>query len=255
MSATTDSGRFNEKVLSVMDRIEYRRIDLLEEMQEIGRIRSEAYTVANLLTLDGQPLIDEVDFDDNAYVFGIYYEGILASTVRLHHVTPDHRVTTTFSIFPDELNAWLDDGKSLIDPVRLAANPKIMKEVPSLPYVTLRLAIMAARHLGADYVIQLSTPQHAAFYRRVFLAKQIAAPIIGGSFNIPLGLQATSSSDTDVAIHTRFPFFHSTSEERSALFDRPAGRCRSHPVRPTARQKPDTLQKRHAAVGQAEAVL
>lgn len=246
MSTTAASGGFNEKVLSVMDGIEYRRIDLIEEMQDIGRIRSEAYTIANLLTLDGQPLIDEVDFDSHAYVFGVYHEGILASTVRLHHVTPDHRVTTTFSIFPDELNAWLDDGKSLIDPVRLAANPEIMKEVPSLPYITLRLAIMAARHLGADYVIQLSTPQHAAFYKRVFLAREVAAPIIGGSFNIPLGLHATSSTDTDIAIHTRFPFFHSTLEERSALFDRPRGRCLSRAVKPTARQKPDTIQG-HAA--------
>lgn len=249
------AGQFNERVLSVMDSIEYRRVDLIDEMQDIGRVRSEAYTIANLLTLDGQPLIDEVDFDSNAYVFGIYYGGILASTVRLHHITPDHRVSTTFTIFPDELNAWLDDGKSLIDPVRLAANPQIMKEVPLLPYITLRLAVMAARHLGADFVIQLSTAQHAAFYKRVFFAKEIAAPIIGGSFNIPLGLQATSSTDTDIPLHTRFPFFQSTYEERSALFDRPAGRCLSRPVKPSARQHPDTITRNQAALGLCDADL
>lgn len=235
MSGTEASGRFNEKVMSVLDDIDYRRIDFPEEIHDVGRIRSDAYTIANLLTLDGKPLIDDVDFDSHAYVFGVYHAGVLASTVRLHHVTPDHRVTTTFSIFPDELNAWLDDGKSLIDPVRLAADPAIVKEVPSLPYITLRLAVMAARHFEADYVIQLTTPQHAAFYRRVFLGREVAAPIIGGSFNIPLGLQATSRADSAAAINKRFPFFLSTAEERAALFDRTAGRTRSRAVRPTAR--------------------
>ncbi len=235
MTTTPNTTHFNSKILNILDEIEYRRIDLIDEMNEIGRIRSEAYTIANLLTLDGQPLIDEVDFDSHAYVFGVYYKGKLVSTVRLHHITPDHRVSTTFSIFPAPLNAWLDEGKSLIDPVRLAANPEAMKEVPALPYVTLRLATIAARHLKADYVIQLSTPQHAAFYRRVFLGREIAAPIIGGNFNIPLGLQATTVSETDAAIHRRFPFFRATADEAGALFDRSAGRVESKPVRPTAR--------------------
>lgn len=233
---TPQTETFNSKTLTVLDDVEYSRVDLVEEIQDIGRVRRDAYTVSNLLTLNGKPLVDEVDFDDNAYVFGVYYRGTLASTVRLHHVTPDHRVTTTFSIFPNELNAWLDNGKTLIDPVRFAADPEVMKDVPALPFVTLRLAVAASLFFKADYVIQLSTPQHAAFYRRVFLGKQVADPIIGGKFNIPLGLQATDAHESYRKIGARYPFFLSTEQERSALFDRSAGRRLSQPVKPSARQ-------------------
>lgn len=236
MTQGTTKGTFIEKTLSVLDNIEYRRIDLLEEFQDIGRVRCDAYTAANLLTLNGKPLIDDVDFDQNAYVFGVYYYGRLASTVRLHHITPENRVSTTFSIFPDELNAWLDAGKTLIDPVRFAADPEVMKEVPGLPFVTLRLAVLASHILKTDYVIQLSTPAHAAFYRRIFKGKQIAEPIIGGNFNIPLGLQATDVAEMYHKLYAQYPFFRSTAVERKALFDRSGGRQASHPVKPTARE-------------------
>nr|WP_250807369.1 acyl-homoserine-lactone synthase [Neorhizobium tomejilense] len=235
MSHIADTETFNAKVLSVLDDIEYRRIDLKDEIHEIGRIRSEAYKVANLLTLEG-PLVDEVDFDDQAYVFGVYHRGRLVSTVRLHHVTPDHRVTTTFKVFPNELNALLDGGKSFIDPVRLSSDPEFVTAVPANPYVTLRLAVMAAGYLGADHVIQLSTRQHAAFYRRVFNGKQVAQPIIAGGFNIPLGLQTTDVRETLVRLYERYPFFRSTKVEQAALFDRSRGRVPSTPIRPSARE-------------------
>lgn len=125
---------------------------------------------------------------------------------------------------------------SLIDPVRFAADPEVMKDVPALPFVTLRLAVAAGLFFRTDHVIQLSTPQHAAFYRRVFLGKQIADPIIGGNFNIPLGLQATDAHESYDRICTRYPFFQSTEDERTALFDRSGGRRPSQPVKPTARE-------------------
>lgn len=235
MSTEPDTDRFTPKVLAALDEVEYRRIDLVEEMDGIGRIRTEAYTVANLLSLNGHPLVDEVDFDENAYVFGVLHQGRLVSTVRLHHITPAHRVSTTFSIFPDALNAWLDDGRSIIDPVRFAADPSAVRSVPSLPYLTLRLAVMAASYLNADHVIQLSTPQHAAFYRRTFEGYQVADPIIGGNFNIPLGLQATDVARSLGSILKRYPFFDATAEEMKALFDRSGGRKASAPVKPSAR--------------------
>lgn len=228
----------NSKIMEVLDGIEYRRIDTLEDIAEAAVIRTSAYTVSNLLTLNGIPLVDEVDFDSHAYVFGVYLGGRLISTVRLHHVTPDHRVTTTFSVFPDHLNAWLDAGKSFIDPVRFAADPEVAKGIPSLPFVTLRLAVLAAVHLGTDYVVQLSTARHAAFYRRIFQGKQVAEPIVGGKFNIPLALQATDVAETIDGLLERFPFFRSTHAERAALFDRVPGST-TGAVRPTARECPD----------------
>ncbi len=235
------TGMFGDKVLSVLDDIEYRRIDLVEEMQDIGRIRSQAYALANLVDLRGKPLVDEVDMDSHAYVFAVFYKGNLVSTVRLHHVTPDHRVSTTFSLFPDKLNAWLDEGKSLIDPVRFAADPETVKSVPALPFVTLRPAVMASHALRTDLVIQLATPNHAPFYRRVFKAKLVAEPIVGAGYNIPIGLQATDVHETLGKLYDQYSFFRSTEAERKALFDRSAGRRASVAVKPTARLRLDSM--------------
>jgi len=235
MTKSPADGRFCAKIMEALDDVEYQRLDLEQEMAGIGRIRSEAYAAVNLLKLEGEPLIEDVDFDTHAYVFGVHYKGTLVSTLRIHHITPEHRVSTTFSMFPDHLNAWLDSGKSLIDPVRLAADPSAMRSVPALPYITLRLAAMASQRLSADYVIQLTTPQHAPFYKRTFFGFEVAAPIAGEKYGIPIGLHATDIAESMEAIRVRFPFFQSTPEERHALFDRSAGRTMSKFIKASAR--------------------
>ena len=79
-------------------------------------------------------------------------------------------------VFPDELNAFLDAGMTLIDPVRLAADPEIWSEMPAIPYLTLRLATMATDYFQADRCLQMVKPAHAAFYKRVFDADFVASP-------------------------------------------------------------------------------
>lgn len=61
------------------------------------------------------------------------------STVRVHHVTPDHRASTSGIIFGAEINAFLDAGTVLIDPGRLAVDPDLLgDDLRALPYLTLR---------------------------------------------------------------------------------------------------------------------
>lgn len=115
---------FSNKLLEVLDHIEYRRVETQEDMEEVARMRYRAYKLANILTLDGAKLIDAVDFDDHAYVFGVYFDERLISTVRIHHVTPDHRISITRDMYPKEIDAFLDSGMTLIDPVRFAAAPR-----------------------------------------------------------------------------------------------------------------------------------
>lgn len=164
---------FSNKLLEVLDHIEYRRVETQEDMEEVARMRYRAYKLANILTLEGAKLIDAVDFDNHAYVFGVYFDERLISTVRIHHVTPDHRISITRDMYPKEIDAFLDSGMTLIDPVRFAADPEIIGEMPALPYLTLRIASMAADYFDADRVLQLVSPQHAPFYKRVFSADTV----------------------------------------------------------------------------------
>lgn len=231
-------NRFSDKLLELLDRVEYRRVETGEDMEDVARIRFKAYKMADILPLKGNTLVDDIDFDSHAYVFGIYYDERLISTVRLHHVTPEHRVSSSGSIFPNEINAFLDAGMSLIDPVRLAADPEVLSEMPAIPYLTLRIATMATDYFEVDRCLQLVKPQHAAFYKRVFDADTIVSPQGNcGDYNIDLTLMATRTKETLPPLYRRFPFFKSEPYERRMLFARGADAPFSPlTVRPTARR-------------------
>ncbi len=237
--ATSQSAtnRFSDKLMELLDRVEYRRVETGEDMEDVARIRYKAYKAGAVMHLGEESplLIDEVDFDSHAYVFGIYYDERLISTVRLHHVTPDHRVNSSGKVFPDELNAFLDAGMTLIDPVRLAADPEIWSEMPAIPYLTLRLATMATDYFQADRCLQMVKPAHAAFYKRVFDADFVASPKSNqGKFIIDLMLMATRVKEVLPKLYVRFPFFKSEAFERRMMFDRSADMS-PLTVRPTAR--------------------
>src|SRR6218665_2928505 len=92
-------NRFAERLLEILDQVEYRRVETGEDMEDVARIRFKAYKMADILPLSGSTLIDDIDFDSHAHVFGIYFEERLISTVRVHHVTPQHRVSSSGSVF------------------------------------------------------------------------------------------------------------------------------------------------------------
>ncbi len=228
-------NNFSQKLMDLLDRVEYRRVESSEDMEEVARIRYKAYKMADILTLNGSTLIDDSDFDSQAYVFGVYFDERLISTVRIHHVTPDHRVSCTRDVYPEEIDAFLDAGLSLIDPVRFAADPAILGEMPAIPYLTLRIATMATDYFSADRVLQLVSPQHAPFYKRVFQANPIVAPRKDcGKYNIELTLMATDAKVLH-NIYRRYPFFQSEAYERRLMFARGARDVSPLTILPTAK--------------------
>ncbi|WEZ82510.1 hypothetical protein P6U16_15595 [Rhizobium sp. 32-5/1] len=235
--AASTQGRFSEKLLELLDHVEYRRVETGEDMEDVARIRFKAYQMADILPLSGSTLIDDIDFDSHAYVFGIYFEERLISTVRVHHVTPEHRVSSSGSVFGKEIDGFLDAGMSLIDPVRLAADPEILKEMPAIPYLTLRVATMASEHFDVDRCLSLVKPQHAAFYKRIFDADTIVSPQKNcGNYKIDLTLLAARVREIRPWLYTRFPFFDSEPFERRLMFQgNEQAAFRPLTIRPTAR--------------------
>ncbi len=238
MTQTQGMSEFTHKLISMLDRIEYRRIDNPEDMEDVARLRRKAYQASDILPVKGDLLIDDLDFDPQAYVFGVYYDEQLISTVRIHHVTPAHRVSSSGTIFPDAINPMLDAGMSLIDPVRLAADPQILNELPAIPYLTLRIATMASDYFDVDRCLSLIKPQHAAFYRRVFRSDQIVAPTPNcDAYKIDLTLLATHVRSVRDKIYKRFPFFQSQPFERRMMFAPPEElNLMPLTILPTARQ-------------------
>ncbi|MCM2398446.1 hypothetical protein NBH19_20430 [Rhizobium sp. S95] len=206
--------------MRILDDIEYRRIETGEDMEDIERLRYKAYKAAEVLPVSASSLIDEADFDDHAYVFGVYYFEQLVSTIRLHHVTPDHRVSQSAGVFPDAMENFLNAGLTLIDPARFAADPAVAAELPVIPYITLRPSIVAAAYFKADRVLQHVRPAHAAFYKRVFYADTVVERRMADIYGFELTLLATNTHTTGDRLLQRYPFFDSGVHERRLMFER-----------------------------------
>ena len=172
-SVPFSTSDFSKKVLEILDNVEYRRVESSEDMEDVERLRYKAYKAHDTLALAPKGLLDDTDFDSHAYVFGLYYYGELVSTIRIHYVTPEHRVSQSAGAFPEAIDALLDAGLSLIDPARFAADPELTADLTWIPYLTLRPSIVAAAHFRAHRVLQFVRPPHAAFYKRVFYADTV----------------------------------------------------------------------------------
>ena len=184
--------------------------------------------------------LDDTDFDSHAYVFGLYYYGELVSTIRIHHVTPEHRVSQSAGAFPEAIDALLDAGLSLIDPARFAADPELTADLTWIPYLTLRPSIVAAAHFRAHRVLQFVRPPHAAFYKRVFYADTVVPGQRAKNYGIDMTLMATNVIEVGRKLLTRYPFFISSASEQRMMFARgPENTLPSLTIVPTARFVPE----------------
>ncbi len=219
---------FSERLMRHLDYIEYRRVETQEDFEDIERLRYKTYKAADMIPRSSSSMIDDADFDPHAYVFGIYYFEELVSTIRLHHVTPEHTLSQSSQVFPDVMEAYLEAGLTLIDPARFATDPAFVSELSVLPYITLRPSIVAAAYFKADRVLQPVRPAHAAFYKRVFYAETVVERRMTEVYGRELTLMATDTHATGTKLLRRYPFFDSGVHERRMMFGEGRGIGQRH---------------------------
>jgi hypothetical protein len=241
MSAShSNVSDFSRKILEVLDNVEYRRVESNEDLAQVERLRYKAYKAHDVLALAPKGLLDDSDFDSHAYVFGLYYYGEMVSTVRIHYVTPDHRLSQSGGAFPWAMDAMLDAGLTLIDPARFAADPEMTADLSWIPYLTLRPSIVAAAYFRASRVLQFCRPPHAAFYKRVFYADTIVPGQLAKNYGIDMTLMATNVIEVGRKLLTRYPFFISSASEQRMMFSRnPNDTLPPLTIVPTARFVPE----------------
>jgi N-acyl amino acid synthase FeeM len=231
------ASRFNDTLLDILDRIEYRRVDPHDFDDPIFRLRYDAYRREAFVPFNLMGTsVDDYDGTPNVHCFGVHIDGQLVSSLRIHHVSPDCRTSPIHSVYPDVLDPLLDKGCTMIDPTRFTADRDATLAFPALPFLTLRLAAMATVYYETDYCLAAVRPEHAAFYRRVFLAERMAGERHYPGLDFPIHLYAAHIPVVDSEVYRRRPFLMSTPAEREALFS-PMGTGVS-PLRisPTARQ-------------------
>jgi hypothetical protein len=179
---------------------------------------------------------DSYDDLPNSYRFGIFFEGNLVSTIRLHHVDRERPFSPSVDVFSDVLRPRLAAGESYIDPSRFAAATDWSASLRILPYITLRLAVVACQYFRPTYCLTAIKEEHSAFYNRIFRSEPATAPRHYPGLTVPVNLMQSKCSENMDATIRRFPFFDSTPMEQRMLFGRRSeGRLAPLTVIPTAK--------------------
>lgn len=229
-------SRFAGGLIDILDRVEYSRVRMDVTDNPVYRLRYEAYRREEFVPFnDSGTVVDDLDAAPNAYCYGIHIDGELVSSIRIHHVTPQHRKGPSMKSCPDVLDPLLDQGQSFADPSRFTADYDASLAYPGLPFLTLRIAVMATEHFETTSCLALVRPQHAPFYKRVFGAVEMSDVREYPGLAFPVVLYGSNSAINLQQIYRRYPFFRSTAEERERLFSQTDLRGFQHPLPTTAR--------------------
>jgi len=206
---------------ALFDRVDYRSIETPEDKDQLYLMRYRAYLHGGLiLPSESLRVSDRYDDAPNALTFGIYVDGELCSSIRLHVLTQERRSSYSTELFGDVLHPRLDRGEVFIDPARFVADPEKAQRFPELPYLTVRLVFLAWEYFNADTGLALVRAEHQAFYRRVFLNETIAEPRAFPNVTKKVALMATDFRIVRERVLTRFPIMRSSAFERRMLFQR-----------------------------------
>ncbi|WP_315919046.1 N-acyl amino acid synthase FeeM domain-containing protein [Mesorhizobium sp. SP-1A] len=241
-AAVEGSGRggqsvFVRNVMDLLEHVEYRRCESGEDLEAVYRLRYEAFHTHGLLdTIVEQKLVDRLDEARNCYCFGVFMDGELVSTVRLHHLTLETPDAPIMTVFGDRLWPRLASGETFVDPSRLAIDPQLSSRFRALPYVTLRLAVIANTYFDVTSCISMIREEHTAFYHRVFGSEQNGDPRLYPPFTMPIYFYESVCAVNMAPTLERFPFFRSTAFERRMLFAKaPRGELAPLTILPTAK--------------------
>jgi hypothetical protein len=205
----------------LFDRVSCRLAETEADREEIYRLRYRAYVLEGAIAPhDEQRLTDKFDSLPNSWLFGLYVDGALASSIRISVASKEQPLTPAVETFGDLLEPEVAQGKVIVDPNRFVADPDSRSKIPELPYLTVRLGYVACAHFDADIGTATVRAEHRAFYRRVFLLEPRCLPRPYPTLLKPLCLMAADADAVREKIFQRYPYFRSTPAEREALFGR-----------------------------------
>lgn len=222
---TAPVSRFAGTLVDILDRVEYRVVDPRELDDPVYKLRYEAYRREEFYPFNSLGVLHD-EFDDfdkypNAKSFGVYIDGTLASSIRIHYLSAETPNSPANSLFNDVLQPRLDAGQSFIDPTRFAVDLEASLAYPALPFLTLRLTVMAARYYDTSHGVHCVRPEHGPFYKRVWGAKLLCEARKWHDVGFPMELWGTDIRENYDRTIRRYPFFHSTEDERNRLFTAP----------------------------------
>jgi hypothetical protein len=228
---------FARNISALLERTEYRRCDKGDDLEDIYRLRYKSYRLSGMVPENPRHVIhDGLDEATNCSKFSVYIDGMLVSTLRIHHVCSATPQSPSTTVYGDILHPRIGGGARFIDPSRFAADPEWSRIYPQIPYLTLRLAGMACFHFDAPYCLSTIRPDHAGFYKRIYSSEMIGDLRNYPGLNYQVVLYLANVHAIEERAFARFPFFKSTPMEQRLMFGKPlSGEPAPLTILPTAK--------------------
>lgn len=222
MYTSSGATSFASKLSAYLQKVDYRVAITKDDREKIFRQRYNAYLKEG--AIDNHPsgmFNDPYDDFDNCWLFGIYIDDKLIGSIRLHVISPQSRKGPAYDVFPDLVGPMLDQGMTLIDPTRFAAEVDSTQQYPEMPYLVLRAGYMAYEYFNADYALATVRKEHVAFYRRVFNAEYMCEPRPYPLLKSSICLLRGNVRSVKDKVIKRYPIFESSFTERRMIFEQP----------------------------------
>lgn len=213
-------SRFVDHVFTLLERVEYRRVETAAERDEVFKIRYDAYRRENFIEPSEDERLFDAAYDDpsKGNIFGVFIDGEMASTIRIHIARGEDGVLPSTAVFGDVITPRLRQGRTIVDSTRFATKLEFSRKYPELAYATVRLTWLAAEHFEVDFHLATTRVEHQAFYKRVFGHELWSEPRDYPQLNrkvVCLGLDFPAHK---ARVEERYPFFRSTAAERGGIF-------------------------------------
>jgi len=221
VSSGGSPSNLDDRIERLLQRVDYRRADTAEERAAIYRLRYSAYLREGAIAPNvSEQFSDPIDDRDNVWIFGVYIDDKLASSIRLSITIPGSIHIPALDVFSDVLLGGVISGKRTVDPTRFVADRESSRRYPELPYVTVRLPWVAMEYFEAHDLLATVRSEHQAFYRRLFGHQVICPPRPYPNLQKPISLMSLDYRAARERVHRQHPFFRSTYFERRMLFER-----------------------------------
>lgn len=233
MSRVTVPLSFNERAQQMLACIEYRRAVTEQERDAIFRQRHDGYMREN--GIDAIPsgrFTDPWDDAPNADIIGVYLDGRLAASVRIH-VSDSQGGLPACEPYSDVVQPYLERGLRLVDATRFVVDHRHAVFSSEMPFLTLRAVAMAAEHYRSFGLLAAVRREHTIVYTRVTGHRTLTGPRPYPLLRRPLICMFVETTSLDRSTYFKHPFLRSTQEERERIFGATPAAMRLHAFSPS----------------------
>ncbi len=221
-NGTREKLRFTDGLIDYLQEVDYRLATSREDKEKIYKFRYESYLRdKSIQSNNDERFTDDYDKMDNCWTFGINYQSVLASSIRIHLVDSQTPASPSFDVFPDVVGPLIESGHRVIDPTKMVSNSSATNYFPVLPFLAFRMACMASDYLDADYCLISIFEGHVGFYKRIFGLEPVCEPRPYPKFNSRVCLMQADVAQLWDGLIDKYPVFRSTYTERRMLFEKP----------------------------------